>query len=479
MFTLLVVAICARLTTFFLTPFVRDFFGFLQFVDKPDFDRKVHARPIPRVGGIPLGITYLFSVGILVLIWWQGLIDLRDPSIRLMIRLSPAVALIFAVGLFDDFRGLSPLQKLACELVAATYACAIGVRLATPPGSSMILVVTVAVMSVLWLVLCANAINLIDGLDGLATGVALLASVSLLMAAMIHHRPGLALVMAPFIGCLFGFLYYNFNPASIFLGDAGSLLVGFLLGCYGLMWHQQATTGLGMAAPLVALAFPLGEVMLSIARRFLRNTPIFGADRNHIHHRLLRRGLSHRGVALVLYGVSALTALLAFLQTILHPRMATVLLVLLITVAYIGFRALEYSEFGVLGNLLFSGEFRRLLRVKIHLKEYEQSLASARTVDECWLALRNTCREAKFSYVALRVNGQFFEDEPKTPHTGEGERLQVQLSSSDIAIFRHDPDMPELAMLMAPVVESLRKKLRFNQDLQDVNSPEEIAVLAS
>jgi hypothetical protein len=106
-------------------------------------------------------------------------------------------------------------------------------------------------------------------------------------------------------------------------------------------------------------------------------------------------------------------------------------------------------------------------------------LASAKTVDECWLALRNTCRDAKFSYVALRVNGRFFEDEPKTPSAGEGERLQVELSPSDVAVFRHDPDMPELAMLMAPVVESLRKKLRFNQDLQNVTSPEEVAELVA
>ena len=131
------------------------------------------------------------------------------------------------------------------------------------------------------------------------------------MAALIHHSPTLAIAIAPLVGALLGFLYYNFNPASIFLGDCGSLLVGFLLGCYGIMWNQHAQTDLARAAPLIALALPVFEVMLSIVRRILRDKPIFSSDKNHIHHRILSLGLTHRNAALVLYGAAALVGLLA------------------------------------------------------------------------------------------------------------------------------------------------------------------------
>jgi UDP-GlcNAc:undecaprenyl-phosphate GlcNAc-1-phosphate transferase len=458
--TIIVVGLCALVSSFVLTPFCRDFFGFLQVVDRPDSDRKIHARPVPRVGGIPLAFSYFFALVALVFAVWMGLLEWHDPSLQLILRLLPAVAIIFGAGLYDDVRGLSPWRKLMCELVAGLYAVLVGVRLATAPGTPPLMVVVVGAMSVFWLVLCANAINLIDGLDGLATGVSLIASVSLLMAAAIHHRPGLALAMAPMVGCLVGFLYYNFNPASVFLGDCGSLPVGFLLGCYGLMWHQSGTSGLGMAAPLIALSLPVGEVMISIVRRFLRKRPIFGADSNHIHHRILSKGVSHRSAALVLYGVSALTASLAVLQTILHPRMATVLLLLLVAAAYVGFRSLRYTEFGVLNHFLFAGDFRQLLRTKIHLKDYQQSIAAAATVTECWTILRNACREAGFSYVAMRFDGRVYEDEAKRPQPGPSLwSVQIPIGGSDFVIFRHDPRLTELAILIAPFAEGLRSKL--------------------
>ena len=457
MLALIPVVLASLVVCFILTPFVRDFFGFLGIVDRPDTFRKTHARPIPRVGGIGLTLAYFVAFVSLALGWRTGLIDPHDPSIRLVARLSPAIILIFLVGLVDDFRGLLPWQKMAGEILAASYASWIGVRLATPPGWEGFQI-GITILGVCWLVLCANAFNLIDGLDGLATGVALIGSASLLFAAVIHHEPGLALVITPLIGALLGFLYYNFNPASIFLGDCGSLVIGFLLGCYGLMWNQHAKTSLGMAAPFVALAFPVFEVVVSIMRRFLRDRPIFGSDRDHIHHRILSRGLSHRNAALVLYGVAGLVAVVAILQTIVRPQLATVLLLLFVGAAYAGVRALNYSEFGTLGKFLFAGGFRLTLRASIYLHEYEEALARAKTVEDCWLALKNTCREANFSYISMRVNGQCFEDQLQPAFVGV-RRLSIALSRSDEATFGHDACAAAPAMLIAPLAERLQEKL--------------------
>jgi UDP-GlcNAc:undecaprenyl-phosphate/decaprenyl-phosphate GlcNAc-1-phosphate transferase len=456
MFSLIALVLSSLVVCFVLTPFLRDFFNFLGIVDKPDF-RKQHGRPVPRLGGIGLMAAYSAAMIALALGWYRGLFDPQDPSIRLVARLSPAILLIFAIGLYDDIRGLSPWKKLAGEMLAAGYACWAGVHLGMPPEYTGPVFI-VNLVSILWLVLCANAFNLIDGLDGLATGVALIASISLLLAALIHHNPGLALVITPLIGALLGFLYYNFNPASIFLGDCGSLLVGFLLGCYGLMWNQHARTGLGRMAPLVALAFPVFEVVLSIMRRFLRDRPIFSSDKNHIHHRILSLGFSHRSTALVLYGASALVAVVAVLQTILRPGLAILALILLIAVAYVGLRLLRYPEFDLLGKLLFRGDLGCMLRTNIHLHEYEESLASAKTLEECWLALRNTCSEADFNYVSLVVDGRSFEDK-LLPSTVPMSRLRVALSQMDGATFGHDPKLQGPALLIAPLAERLQEKV--------------------
>ena len=132
-------------------------------------------------------------------------------------------------------------------------------------------------LSILWLVGCTNAFNLIDGLDGLAAGVGLFATITMLLAAFANHNLQLALVTMPLAGALIGFLRYNFNPASVFLGDCGSLLIGFLLGCYGVMWSQKSATLLGMTAPLMALAIPLLDAALSIIAPVYRGISLSSA----------------------------------------------------------------------------------------------------------------------------------------------------------------------------------------------------------
>src|SRR4029077_7800363 len=169
------------------------------------------------------------------------------------------------------------------------------------------------ILTLVWIVGIANAFNLIDGIDGLACGSALFSSLVLLILSLIHGRVMVTAIALVLTGALAGFLRYNFNPASIFLGDSGSLFVGFSLAALSLQGSQKSSTAVAVAIPILAFGLPVVDTSVSIARRFLSGKPIFQGDREHIHHMLLERGWSQRRVALVLYGVSALFGLLAML----------------------------------------------------------------------------------------------------------------------------------------------------------------------
>ena len=238
--------------------------------------------------------------------------------------------------------------------------------------------------TVLWLLVCTNAFNLVDGMDGLAGGIGLFSTITILIAALVHQSPALALATIPLAGCLLGFLCYNFNPATIFLGDSGSLSIGFLLGCFGIIWTQKSATLLGMTAPLMALSIPLLDTCLCIVRRALKRQPIFSPDRGHIHHKLLDRGLTPRRAVLVVYGVCSLVACFSLLQsTVRNNRLSGVITIIFCAVAWIGIQYLGYAEFSVAGKMLFSGDFQRTLKVQLELHTFERAIGTARTVADC------------------------------------------------------------------------------------------------
>jgi UDP-GlcNAc:undecaprenyl-phosphate GlcNAc-1-phosphate transferase len=468
MLVLLIVGVCSLAASLVLTPICRDFFAFLEMVDQPDGRRKFHLRPIPRVGGISIAITYIFVV-VAVLIsgsLWKEMFAESGPSLHLLGRLLPAVAIVFVTGLLDDFRGLTPWQKVAGQIAAACCAFWAGIRPA-PIAAHPQLDYWLFPLTVLWLVFCANAFNLIDGLDGLASGVALLGAAGLLIIGVVHHHPVPALAIVPLLGALLGFLYYNFSPATVFLGDCGSLLIGFLIGCFGLMWNQRAAPGVGLFAPLMVIAVPTAEVAVSVARRFLRQQPIFEADHNHIHHRLLKLGMTQRKAVLVLYGVSALTATFAVLQTIVRPQIATMLIVLLAFGTYFGVRKLRYVEFSSARMFLFSGEFRRILRMRICLKEYEGALWKARDLKESWAAVSEACATAGFRYVALELDGELFELASDSRPIEHSPRMFVPVLADGQMIFVQHTWASASAMWIAPIVEAVEEKLKMERRLNE------------
>ena len=452
MHSLLWLGFRAFIISLVLTPICRDVFRSYGVVDQPDAVRKVHRYPIPRVGGLAIAISYLVAY---VLVRPEEGSPLAQ-QLSLVWKLLPGAALAFGIGLLDDLFNLRAWIKLVGQVAAAGLACVGGVRILSIGGAPTDAWWNVP-LTILWLLACMNAFNLVDGLDGLAVGVGLFATLTVFAAAMMQHNMVLAVATFPLAGALLAFLCYNFNPATIFLGDSGSLLIGFLLGCYAAIWSNKSATLLGMTAPLMALSIPLLDVALAIVRRFLRHQPIFRADRGHIHHRLLDRGFTPRRVVLVLYGLCGLAAAFSLLQGVVHS-FSLALVVLFGLFVLLGVQYLGYAEFDLAGRLLFSGEFQRSVSAQLELRKFRAALGAAATVADCWEVVREAGGKFGFQQARLCLAGEIFEyssDDSAAP----GWTVRVPLANGDYAVLARPFASSVLPMVVAPFVDSLREIL--------------------
>ena len=405
MYSLLFLAVSSLLLAIILTPLVRISAQRLGFLDHPDSARKPDYRPIPRVGGVAVALAFVFSY----FLWWLTPLTASstiEQNLSLVLKLVPAVALVFLIGLLDDLFHLRAWWKFSGQIVAAVIAYFAGVHVQGFGGAAFTQWWWTLPATVFWLVACTNAINLIDGIDGLAAGLSLVATLSMLLGAVLSHNVLLALATVPLAGCLIGFLRYNFNPASVYLGDSGSLFIGFLLGCYGVVYSQKSATILGMTAPLIALAIPLLDTTLAIARRFLRRQPIFTADRGHIHHRLLDRGFTPRSAALLLYGIGAVAAMFSLAMANNHLEIPVIVVFGVVT--WIGIQHLGIVEFDTVGRLMLRGAFRGLLTSHIVVDSLRVRLNAATTTEECWQILESSYRDLGFCHIYLRFSGSSF-----------------------------------------------------------------------
>lgn len=403
-------------------------------LDRPDQQRKFHPQPVPRVGGIVIAASYATTFATILVLPFSFQYSVREIVPHFW-SLLPAVEVVFITGLIDDIINLKPWQKLFGQVLAAVIAFSAGVRIDSA-GPYTLEPVMSALVTVLWLLVCTNAFNLIDGMDGLAAGVGLFVSVTVFISALTHGSMGLAIVTAPLIGCLLGFLRYNFNPASVFLGDSGSLLIGFLLGCFAVLWAHKAVTLLGMTAPLMAFTIPLLDATLTLARRFLRHQPIFQGDRGHIHHRLLDHGLTPRRAALLVYGISGLAAAFAMIQDRLQGGLAALVVILFGAAACIGVEHLGYVEFGIARRLVTQGTIRRMIDRQTTLTRLEQDLQQAATVDEIWERLQTASRTLGFCSVSMHLGEHDYLD-----HSGGSNykwQVQIRISNCGWISFRHD-----------------------------------------
>jgi UDP-GlcNAc:undecaprenyl-phosphate/decaprenyl-phosphate GlcNAc-1-phosphate transferase len=381
-----------------LTPIIRDISRSFNVVDRPG-RRKVHLHPIPRVGGLAIAIAY----GLALLPLSSAANPLVSSHLDAL-AIIPAAFIVLMTGLLDDLFSLKPLVKLAGLILAASVAFHQGLHVGAV-GAVEIPVWIDYPLTVFWLVLTSNALNLIDGLDGLCAGMGLVSSLTLFTAAILHKNVALAYATFPLAAALAGFLCYNFNPATVFLGDSGALLIGFLLGSYGMFWFQKGETILSILVPMLALSIPLLDVSLSVLRRLIRGQPIFSADRGHIHHRLIDRVLSPRQAVWVLYLVGVLAAAFALLtSTGMLGRYQTLGIVAFCAIAWLGIKNLHYAEFDIAARLRFSPE-RGAADAAARLSQLATALAAAPNRDAWWNTL---VREGKsLGLAALRWRAVF------------------------------------------------------------------------
>ena len=303
-------------------------------MDAPDA-RKVHKKPIPRIGGI--GIYAAFMVAMLsVLSFVDVTAEVKTEIIGLMVGGS----LIVLVGVIDDYKNLPAKVKLVGQIIAAAVlVIAFDVRIdfITDPFGDYIYTEWLAVpLTIFWIVGLTNTVNLIDGLDGLAAGVATIAAVTIMMVALQQSIMLVAVLTAALAGAAFGFLYYNFNPARIFMGDSGSMFLGFMLAGISVIGAVKSAATIALIVPILALGLPILDTTFAIVRRYRGGVPIFKPDKGHPHHRLPDLAFTQRQAVLLMYVISALLGLSAVALTEVSNQLAIIIVCVVVVVVLLG-----------------------------------------------------------------------------------------------------------------------------------------------
>jgi UDP-GlcNAc:undecaprenyl-phosphate/decaprenyl-phosphate GlcNAc-1-phosphate transferase len=374
------------LFSFVLTRYVRDFALRRGWVAVPSQERHLHARPLPRLGGVAIFISFSLSM-VAAVVMGSYIPHLRSAlSLQTLLTILVPASIVFLLGVYDDLYTVGPYVKFAVQSLAATMLFMGGLRILNIPvlfGEHQLPWFVGLPFTILWVLAITNAFNLIDGLDGLAAGSALFSTLVAFVVTLLNGYSLITVMTIALAGAILGFLRYNFNPATIFLGDSGSLFIGFLLSALALAGAQKAPTIVAVAIPVVSFGLPILETSLSILRRLISGRPVFTADREHIHHKLLQHGLTHRQVVIVLYAVSAVFALLSlFLLWPTGSSLGLVLAVLGIGV-WIGVQRLGYLELGELGRVAQrTFEQRQIFINNLAIRRATEELKAARDYEQ-------------------------------------------------------------------------------------------------
>jgi UDP-GlcNAc:undecaprenyl-phosphate/decaprenyl-phosphate GlcNAc-1-phosphate transferase len=387
-----------------ITPRVRVLAHRFGWLDRPN-SRKVHAVPTPRLGGVAIIVS--FAIALLPLFFLHNLITegLRQQWPQLE-NIGIALGAIFLLGVVDDLIGVPPYIKLLVETGCGLWVFLHGISIGpvtNPLGQSWMAGFLSLPMTLLWLVGITNAFNLVDGIDGLAAGVGLFGIFTLALISILAGNIALIALLAALAGATTGFLLFNFHPASIFLGDSGSLTLGFTLASLSVLWGEKSSLAVAVVGPIMIFGLPVLDTGLAITRRFFSGAPIFDSDSDHIHHRLLRLGLSPRRAVLILYAAcfvfSAATLLLVHAQA----GAAVFILVAIFAGAWLMLSRLGYHEIGEINITLRRGllEQRGIIRQRVQLRRATETIGKAHDLSELWNSIQEVARIFDFDYAEL------------------------------------------------------------------------------
>lgn len=366
----------ALLATLLATPLAKCIAQHLGAIDKPD-ERRINKVPIPRMGGIGIALGLVAAVAVQVagtkLLGWPTVfvphMQLQGVDYKL---LTVAVVIVFLTGAIDDVRNLKPRQKLLGQILAACVAAASGLvigNVANPFTTELIPIGWLAYpITVVYLVAFTNVINLIDGLDGLAAGITAISCAAMFYLSYEAHQIDAAVLACILAGCCLGFLRYNFNPASIFMGDCGSNMLGFLLGVIALLGVNRVAAATTLIVPLVIAGVPIIDTFAAIVRRRRGHTAISQADTGHIQHRLIKQGFDQKQAALMIYGWSILLAAGAIVMTKVALPLRFIVFILLVSVSAVFIRKLHL--------------FKPVLLHRYNPKTHTDEIVSAEQVEE-------------------------------------------------------------------------------------------------
>ncbi len=391
-----------------ITPLVRRVCQRYRLLDIPTDGRRVHRAAIPRLGGVALYLSCAIALSALPFVDNLLTQSLNSRSADMLLALFPAT-LVLLLGVYDDLRGTNAIVKFISLGLIASLFFAMGGRIdaVSVPfvGSVQLPMLVSYLVTVLWLVGIANAFNLIDGMDGLASGAALFASLVILVLSIAQGRPLMIVVSLVLSGSLAGFLRYNFNPASIFLGDSGALFIGFTLAALSVLGTQKAATAVAVVVPILAFGFPMVDTAMTMGRRLISRKPIFEGDKEHIHHMLLARGWSQRKVALVLYGVCASFGLAAVIFPATGSRLTGVVLfvvsVAIITaVGHLRYHEVDEIRAGVRRTVT---DRRQRVAKNIQVRRAARALSKSSDIHEMFEAMRQMLEFGEFTYANAQV----------------------------------------------------------------------------
>lgn len=324
--------VLAGVLSYVLTPVVKRFAYTIGAIDVPKDNRRMHKKPIPRLGGLAIFIGFLGAM----LVFYR--FDMQMLSILL------GAMIIVVLGIFDDVLALGPKFKFLVQIIAAAIpVCVGGMKIefftsfnpfTTNPYFS--LGVFAIPVTVIWIVGITNAVNLIDGLDGLAVGVSSIASLTMLAVGLLNYEIGVAVVMACLTGACLGFMPYNFNPAEIFMGDTGSTFLGYMLATMSISGFFKFYAVISFAVPLLILGLPIFDTFTAITRRVLEGRSPMSPDRGHVHHRLVDMGFSVKQAVAILYAISGTLGLASVVLTTSGEAKAMLLLLAAILAIAVG-----------------------------------------------------------------------------------------------------------------------------------------------